>query len=142
MKYCCSVIQSCLTVCDPVDCSMPGFPVLHHLPELAHTHAHWVSEAIQSYCRLLSPSSPAFNLSQHQVFSSESALCISWPKFWNCSFRISHFNEYSGLISFRIDWLDLLAIQGLSRVFYNTTVQKHQFFNAQLSLYPNSHIHK
>ena len=76
-----------------------------------------------------------------RVFSSESALCIRWPKFWNFSFRISPFNEYSGLISFRIDWLDLLAIQGLSRVFSNITVQKQQFFSVQLSLWSNSHIH-
>ena len=69
-----------------------------------------------------------------KVFSNESALCIRWPKYWSFSFSIISAKEYSGLISFRIDWLDLLAIQGLSRVFYNTTVQKHQFFGAQLSL--------
>ena len=68
------------------------------------------------------------------VFSNESALCMRWPKYWSFSFNISPFNEHSGLISFRIDWLDLLAVQGLSRVFSNTTVQKHQFFSTQLSL--------
>ena len=69
----------------------------------------------------------------------ESVLCIRWPKCW--SFSISPSNEYSGLISFRMDWLDLLAVKGLSRVFSNTTVQKHQFFHTQLSLWSNSHVH-
>ena len=69
-----------------------------------------------------------------RVFSNESALRIRWPKYWSFSFSISHSNEYSGLISFRMDWLDLLVSKGLSRVFSNTTVQKHQFFSAQLSL--------
>ena len=76
-----------------------------------------------------------------RVFSNESALCIRWPKYWSFSFNISPSNEHPGLISFRMDWLDLLAIQGTLRVFSNTTVQKHQFFSAQLSLYSNSHIH-
>ena len=69
-----------------------------------------------------------------RVFSDESALHIRWPKYWSFSFNISPSNKYSGLISFRMDWLDLLAVQGLSRIFSNTTVQKHQFFGAQLSL--------
>ena len=86
---------------------------------------------------LLLPTIP----SSIRVFSSESALCIRWPKYWSFSSNISSNNEHPGLISFRMDWLDLLAVQGLSRVFSNTTVQKHQFFCAQLSLYSNSHIH-
>ena len=69
-----------------------------------------------------------------RVFSNESVLPIRWPKYWSFSFSISPSNEYSGLISFRIDWLDLLAVQGLSRVFSNTTVQKHQFFGTQPAL--------
>ena len=69
-----------------------------------------------------------------RVFSNESALCIRWPKYWSFRFNISPSNEHQGLISFRMDWLDILAVQGLSRVFSNTTVQKHQFFGAQLSL--------
>ena len=73
------------------------------------------------------------------VFSNESVLRIRWPKYW--SFSITSSNEYSGLISFRIDWSDLLAVQGISRVFSNITVQKHQFFDAQISLWSNSHIH-
>ena len=76
-----------------------------------------------------------------RVFSNESVLCIRWPKYWSFSFSISLSNELSGLISFRIDWLDLLAVYGTSRVFSNTTVQKHQFFGAQLSLWSISHIH-
>ena len=76
-----------------------------------------------------------------RVFANESALHIRWAKYWSFSFNISSSNERPGLISFRMDWLDLLAVQGLSRVFPNTTVQKNQFFSAQLSLQANSHIH-
>ena len=93
-----------------MDCSTPGFHVLQQFLELAQTRVHWVNDAIQSSHPLSSPSPPAFNLSQHRVFSSESVLRIRWPKYW--SFSISPFNEYSGLISFRIDWFDLLAVQG------------------------------
>ena len=75
------------------------------------------------------------------VFSNESALHIRWPKYWSFSFNIRPSNEHPGLISFRMDWLDLFAVQRLSRVFSNTTVQKHQFFGAQLSSQSNSHIH-
>ena len=114
----------------PMDCRTPGFPVLHHLPERVQTHVHWVSDAIQPSCPLSSPCPPAFNLSQHQTFN-ESAVRIRWPKYWSLSFSfsISPSNEYSGLISFRMDWFDLLQSKGLSRVFSNTTVQKHQFFS-------------
>ena len=77
-----------------------------------------------------------------KVFSNESALCIKWPKYWSFSFSINPSDEYSGLISFRIDWLDLLAVQGTLKIFSNTTVQKHQFFGAQPSLWSNSHITK
>ena len=76
-----------------------------------------------------------------KVFSNESVLRIRWPKYWSFSFSISPSNEYSGLISFRMDWLDLLAVQGLSRVLSNTTVQKHQFLSVQLSSQSNSHSH-
>ena len=95
-----------------MDCNMPGFPVHHQLPELAQTHVYWVSGAIQPSHPLLSPSPPAFNLSQHpRIFSNESVLHIRWPKYWSFSFIIGPSNEYSGLISFRIDWFDLLAVQ-------------------------------
>ena len=93
-------------------CSTPGFPVLHQLLELAQTHVHWVSDAIQPSHPLSSPSPPAFNLSRIRVFSNESVLCIRWPKDQSFGFSISPFNEYSGLISFRIDWFDLLAVEG------------------------------
>jgi len=96
---------------DPMDCSTPGFPVHHQLPELAQTHVYWVGDAIQPSHSLSSPSPPAFNLSQYRVFSSESFLRIGWPKYWSFSFSISPSNEYSGLISFRMDWLDLLAVE-------------------------------
>ena len=76
-----------------------------------------------------------------RVFSDESVLHIRWSKYWSFSFSISPSNEYSGLISFRTDWLDLLQSKGLPRVFFNTTIQKHQFFSAQLSLWSCSHIH-
>ena len=76
-----------------------------------------------------------------KVFSNELTLRIRWPKYWSFSFNISPSNEHPGLISFRMDWLDLLAVQGTPRVFSNTTVQKHQFFGAQLSSQSNSHIH-
>ena len=93
--------------------SMPGFPLHYHLPELAQTHVHSVSDAIQPSRPLLSSSSPAFNLSQHQSlsFSNELVLHIRWPKYWSFSLNISPSNEYSGLTSFRMDWLDLLAVQ-------------------------------
>ena len=107
----CSVAKSYLTLWDPVDSSMPaGFAVLHHLLEFALTHVHWVSDAIQSSHPLLPPSLPALSLCQHQGVFQESTLCIRWPKYWN--FSISPSNEYSGLISFRIEWLDFLAVQG------------------------------
>ena len=89
---------------------MPGLPVHHQLPEFTQTHVHRVGNAIQPSHLLSSPSPPALNLSQH--LSNESVLCIRWPKYWSFSFNISQSNEHSGLISFRMDWLDLLAVQG------------------------------
>ena len=105
-----SVAQSCLTICNPVDCSTPGLPVHHHLPELVQIHVQ-VSDAIQPSHPLSSPS-PAFNLSQHQGLSNKSVLHIRWPKYWSFRFSISLSNDYSGLISFRMEWLDLRAVQG------------------------------
>ena len=102
-----SVAQSCPTLCEPMDCSMPGFPVCRHLPEFAQTRVYWVSDAIQPSHLLSSPSLPAFNLSQHQgfcfCFPNESVHHIRWPKYWSFSFGISPSKDYSGLISFRID---------------------------------------
>ena len=95
-----------------MDHSRSGFLVHHQLPELIKTHVHRVSDAIQPSHPLSSPSPPAFNLSKHQGLSSESVLHIMWPKYWSFNFSISPSNEYSELISFRIYWLDLLAVQG------------------------------
>ena len=97
----------CLTLCNSVDCSTTGFPVVHYLPEFAQTH---VGDAIQPSHPLLPPSPPALGLFQHQGLSSESTLHIKWPKYG--SFSISACNEYSGLNSFRIDWFGLLVVQG------------------------------
>ena len=95
----------------PMDCSMPGLPVDHQLPEFTQTH--WVSDAIQPSHPLLAPSLPAFDLSQHQgLFQGVGSLHL-WPKYWSFSFNISPSNEYPGLISFRMEWLDLLAVQGM-----------------------------
>ena len=109
-----SVAQSCLTLCDPMNCSPPGLPVHHHLPEFTQTHVQGISDAIQPSHPLSSPSPPAPNPSQHhiRVFSNESTLRMRWPKYWSFSFNISPSNEHPGLVSFRMDWLDLLAVQG------------------------------
>ena len=134
-----SVAQLCPTLCDSMDCSTPGFSVRHQLPEFTQTRVHWVGDAIQPSHPLLS-SSPTFSLSQLQgLFKWVSS--SHHIKYWSFIFSISPSNEYSGLLSFRMDWLDLLAVQGTLRVFSNTTVQKHQFFGAQLFLQSNSHIH-
>ena len=110
VKFCSSVPQSCPTLCNPMDYIMPGFPVLHHLLEFAHTHVYWVCDAIQPFHPLLSPSPFALNLSQHQGVSQWVSSSVRWTKYW--SFSISPSNEYSRLISFRTDWFDLFAIQG------------------------------
>ena len=124
-----SVAQWCPTLCDPMNHSTPGLPVHHQLPEFTQTHVHRVGDAIQPSHPLSSPSPSALNLSQLRVFPSESALRIRWPKYWSFSFNISPSREHPGLISFRMDWLDLLAVQGtLKIVFSNTIDQKQQFF--------------
>ena len=107
-----SAAQSCPTLCDPMNCSTPGLPGHHHLPEFAQTHVHRVGDAIQPSHPLSSPSPPAPIPPSIRVFSNESVLHIRWPKYWSFSFSISPPNEYSGSISFRIDWFDLLAVQG------------------------------
>jgi len=107
-----SLTQLCPTLWDPMDCSMPDFPFHHQLPELTQTHVHLVGDAIQSFHPLSSPSPPAFSLFPSiRVFSNESVLHIRWLKYWSFSFIISPSNKYSRLISFRMDWLDLLAVQ-------------------------------
>ena len=109
---CCSVAQSYPTLCNPMDCSTPGFPVLYHLSELAQTHVHWVSDAIQPSHPLSSPSPPALSLSQHQGLFQWVRSSHLVPKYWSFSFSISPSNEYAGLISFRMDCFGLLAVQG------------------------------
>ena len=179
-RYFSSVAQSCPTLCDPMDCSMPGLPVHHQLGEFTQTHVHRVGDAIQPSHTLSSSSPPTFNFSQHQglfqwvssitsggqsigasasasvlptniqdwylheifprirVFSNELFLCIRWPKYWN--FSISPSNEYSGPISFRIEWLDLLAVQGTLKSFLQhhgskaSILRRSAFFMVQLSL--------
>ena len=108
----CSVTQSCLTLCDPMNRSTPGLPVHQQLPEFTQTHVHRVSDAIQPSHPLSSPSPPAPQSLPATVFSSESTLCMRWPKYWSFSFSIIPFKEIPGLIFFRMDWLDLLAVQG------------------------------
>ena len=122
-------------LCDPMNCSMLGLPVHHQLPESTQTHVHRVGDAIHLIlCRplfLLPPIPPII-----RVFSNESTLHIRWPKYWSFSFSIIPSKEHPGLIS----WISLQSMR-LSRVFSNTTVQKHQFFGTQLSSQSNSHIH-
>ena len=115
LVQCSSVTQPCLTLCDAMDCSAPCFLVHHQLLELAQTH---VSRDSDACCALLLPS----NSPRIRVFSNESVLRIRWTKSWSFSFNISPSNEYSGLISFRIDWLSSLKTKRLSRVLSNTTV--------------------
>ena len=107
-----SVTQSSSTLCDLVDYGTPSFPVHHQLPELPQTHVHQVGDTIQPSHPLLSPFLPPSIFSSIRVFSNESVLRIRWPKYWSFSFSISSSNEYSGLISIRMDWLDLLEVQG------------------------------
>ena len=137
-----SVAQSCLTLCNTMDRSTPGFPVHHQLQELVQIHIHWVSDAIQTSHPLSSPSPPAFNLSQHQgLFNWVSSSHQVAKKYWSFSFNISPSNEYSVPISFRIDWLDLLAVQGTLKSLLQQHSSKASILSAQLSLWSNSHIH-
>ena len=130
---------SCSVILRPHDCCTPGFPVYHQLPELTQTHVLWVSDTIQPSHPLSSLSPPAFNLSSIRIFSNESVLHIRWSKYWSFSFSISPSNEYSGLISFRIPWLDLLAVQGTLKSLLQHhsseawTLQCSAFFIVQLS---------
>ena len=134
---CCSVTKSCPTLCNPMDCSAPGFPILHHLLEFAQTHVCRVGDAIQPsrfYCPLLLLPSIFPSI---RVFSNELTIHIRWPKYW--SFSISPSNEYSGLISFWIHWFDLLAVQWTFRRLLQhhspkaSILQRSAFFMVQLS---------
>ena len=112
-----SVTQSSPTLCKPTDCSTSGFPVHHQLLDLGQTRVHRVSDAFQPSHLLSSLLLLSSNFSSIRVFSSESVRPIWWPKYWSFSFNISTSNEHSGLISFRIDCLDLLAVQGTLKSF-------------------------
>ena len=138
--YCCSVAELCPSLCNPMDCSTPGLPVHHQVPEFTQIHVHWVGDAIQPSHPQSSPFPPTFNLFQHQGLFQWVSSSHQVAKYWSFSFNISPSTEHPGLISFRMDWISLQS-KGLSRVFSNTTVQKHQFFGTQLSLQSNSHIH-
>ena len=136
-----SVAQSCPTLCDPMNHSTPGLPVHHQLPEFTRTHVHRVGNAIQPSHPLSSPCPPAPSPSQHQVFSNESTLCMRWPKYWSFSFSIIPSKEIPGLISFRMDWLDLLAVQGTLKSLLQHHSSKASIFGAQFSSQSNSQIH-
>ena len=131
------VAQSCMTLCDPMDCSTPGFPVHHQLLELSQTYVHRVGDAIQPSHPLSSPSPPTFNLSQHQdLFMSQ--FFVSDRVAASASVLPMNIQDW-----FPLGWTGWISLQskGLLRVFSNTIVQKHQFFGTQLSLWSNSHIH-
>ena len=129
-----SVTQSCQALCDPKNHSTPGLPVHHQLPESTQTHVHRVSDLI--LCRpllLLPPVLPSI-----RVFSNESTLRMRWPKYWSFSFSISPSNEHPGLISFRMDWLDVLAVQGTLEF---SPIPQFKSIHSSGSSQSNSHIH-
>ena len=127
--FCCSVAQLCPTLCDPMYCSTPGLPVPHHLPKFAQVHVRCISDAVQPSHPLMLSIFPSI-----REFSNVLPVHIRWPKYWSFSFSINPSSKYSRLISLKIDWFDLLAVQGLSGVFSSTTVQRHQFFGVLPSL--------
>ena len=133
-----SVAQLCPTLCDHMDCSTPGILVHHQLPKFTQTHVYWVGDATQPSHPLSSPS-PTLNLSQHQGYSNESVLWIRWSEYGSFTFSVSPFNEYSGLISFRMEWLDLLAVQGTLKSLFQhhsskaSILQCSAFFIVQFS---------
>ena len=129
-----SVAQSCLTLCNPMNRSTPGLPVHHQLPEFTQTHVHQVSDAIHPSHPLASPSPPAPNPSQHQSLFQWVNYLLRWPKYWSFSFSIIPSKEIPGLISFRMDGLDLLAVQGTlkSLLQHHSSILRHSaFFTVQ-----------
>ena len=139
-----SVAQSCLTLCDPMNHSTPGLPGHHQLPEFTQTHVYRISDAIQPSHPLLSPSPPAPSPSQHQSLFNESVLRMRWPKYWSFSFSIIPSKEIPGLISFRMDQLDLLAVQGtlkslLQHHSSKASILRHSAFFTVLLSHPHDH---
>ena len=124
-----------------MDCSTPGFPVHQQLAELAQTHVHRVGDAIHPLILCHSLLLLLSIFPSIRVFSNELALCIRWPKYWSFSFSISPSNEYSGLISFRIDWLDLMAVQGTLENLLHHNSSKASVVQCSPSFWSNSHIH-
>ena len=110
-SLCCSITKSWTTLCDPMDCNMPGSPVLHYLTEFAQTHVHQVGDASNHLILCHPLLFPPSIFPSIRVSSNESVLCIRWPKYWSFSFSIRPPNEHSGLISFRMDWFDLFAVE-------------------------------
>ena len=141
---CCSVSKSWPTLCDPMDCSTPGFPVLHCLPESVETRIHWVSDAIQLSNHLIL-CHPFLLLSlifpSIRIFSNESVLRIRWPKYWSFSFSIRPSNEYSGLISFRIDFFDLFAVQGILKCLLQHSLKASVLPGSAFFLVQFSHLY-
>ena len=135
------VTQLCPTLCDPMDCSTPCFPVYQQLPEFTQTRVHWVSKITQPPHPLLSPSPPAFNLSQHQGLFKWFCSLNQVAKVWSFSFNVSPSNEYSGLISFRMEWLDLLAVQGTLKSLLQHHSSKASILPWSAWLHSKSHIH-
>ena len=133
-KYKVQLVQllSHVQLCDPMDCSMPGFPVHYQLLKLTQIHVHSVGDAIQPSHPLSTLLLPSSIFPSIRVFSNESVLHIRWPKYWSFNISISASNEYSGLISFRIDWLDLLAVQGTLK----NLLQHHSSKASTLQLLP------
>ena len=139
--------QSRPTLWNPMSWSTPGFPILQHHQEFDQSRIHWAKDAMQPSHPLLTLLLQPTVFPSIRVFSNESHLLIKWPKYWSFSFSPSPSNEYSGLISFRIDWFDFLPAQGtlkspLTLTRCLTTVQRHQLFGAQTFILSSSHIHK
>ena len=134
-----SVAQSCPTLWNPMNWSTPGLPVHHQLPEFTQTHVHWVDDATQPSHPLLSPLLLPSIFPSIRICSNKSALCIRWPKYWSFSFITSPSNEHPGVISFRMDWLDLLAVQGTLKSLLQhhsskaSILWRSAFFTVQLS---------
>ena len=135
-----SVTKSCLTLCGPMNPSMAGLPVHHQLPEFTQIHVHRVSDDIQPSHPLSSLSPPATPIPPSiRVFSNESTLRMRWPQYWSSSLSISPSNEHPGLVSFRVDWLDLLIVQGTHKSLLQhysskaSILRRSTFFTVQLS---------